>query len=33
MAVDVIIKTGERSLIAYLMRPIMKQMFFALKEQ
>ncbi len=33
MAVDVIIKTGERSLIAYLMRPIMKQLFFALKEQ
>lgn len=33
MAVDVVIKTGERSLIAYLMRPIMKQLFFALKEQ
>jgi protease secretion system membrane fusion protein len=33
MAVDVIIKTGERSLIAYLMKPIFKQMFFALKEQ
>lgn len=33
MAVDVVVKTGERSLIAYLMRPIMKQLFFALKEQ
>ena len=32
MAVDVVIKTGERSLIAYLMRPILKQLFFALKE-
>ncbi len=32
MSVDVIIKTGERSLIAYLMRPILKQLFFAMKE-
>jgi protease secretion system membrane fusion protein len=33
MSVDIVIKTGERSLIAYLMRPIMKQLFFAMKEQ
>lgn len=33
MAVDVVIKTGERSLVAYLIRPIMKQIFYALKEQ
>ena len=33
MSVDVIIKTGERSLMAYLMRPLMKQVFYALKEQ
>jgi protease secretion system membrane fusion protein len=33
MSVDVIIKTGERSLLNYLLRPIMKQLFYALKEQ
>ncbi len=32
MSVDVIIKTGERSLMTYLMRPILKQLFFAMKE-
>jgi protease secretion system membrane fusion protein len=33
MSVEVLIKTGERSFMAYVMRPLMKQLFYALKEQ
>lgn len=33
MAVEVLIKTGERSFMSYVMRPLMKQLFYALKEQ
>lgn len=33
MTVEVLIKTGERSFMSYVMRPLMKQLFYALKEQ
>jgi protease secretion system membrane fusion protein len=33
MSVEVLIKTGERSFMSYVMRPLMKQLFYALKEQ
>lgn len=33
MPVDVVIKTGERSLLEYLLRPLLSHMFMALKER